>query len=87
MESTLGDTTFTACALLYRVSMHNVSVAVSSLPGNRFAGARRSLVADIGNNRSVYLRHPRSLVLLTASLKEAAIQDIFVLCTDDELRW
>ena len=33
--------------------MLNVSVAVSSLPGNRFAGARRSLVADIGNHGSI----------------------------------
>lgn len=51
------------------VNVLNLSVAISSLPGNRFAGARRSLVADI------------------ETLKEAAIQDIFLLCTDDELRW
>lgn len=66
--------------------MLNVSVAVSSLPGNRFAGARRSLAADIGNGFTAH-----SALLLTRSateaLKEAAIQDIFVLCTDDELRW
>ena len=28
--------------------MHTFRVAVCSLPGNRFAGARRSLVADLG---------------------------------------
>ena len=34
--------------IFLRVPVHTFHVAVCSLPGNRFAGARRSLVADLG---------------------------------------
>ena len=34
--------------------MHTFQVAVCCLPGNRLAGARRSLVADLGKSSDEY---------------------------------
>ena len=34
--------------MVYRISVSEYKVAVCSLPGNRMGGARRSLVADLG---------------------------------------
>ncbi len=39
---------FVCVCVSRRVPVHTFRVAVSSLPGNRLAGARRSLVADLG---------------------------------------
>jgi hypothetical protein len=50
------------------VPVNSFQVVISSLPGRRCSGVRRSLVADI------------------ETLKKNGVQDVFVLCTEAELR-
>ena len=89
------------------VPVNSFRVVVSSLPGRRCAGVRRSLVADIGTYDTSDSPDPHDILLIkllvgefdiymclysalcvccVATLRKAGVQDVFVLCTETELR-
>ncbi len=66
-------------------------VAVCSLPGDRHGSTRRSLVADMGEFIIImellyYEKNLTQTYYCSETLKKEGVTDIFVLCTDAELR-
>ncbi len=80
--------------LFYRAQVNTFQLAVCSLPGDRL-GKRRSLVADLGTFHLslLYIRifavscDNYAFYQIIETLKREGIQDIYVLCTEQELQW